>query len=77
MLELKSAEAADLRHKTMELEEKVSSPSCWQRSSVETNSRSLFFQLKKVKEKNSDMGQLQRRNEDLEALLELRQESEK
>ncbi len=46
-------------------------------SSVGAKCWALFFQLKKVKEKNSDMGQLQRRNEDLEALLELRQESEK
>ncbi|VDD80747.1 unnamed protein product [Mesocestoides corti] len=54
-LELKSAEAADLRHKTMELEE----------------------ELKTIKDLKVEVAQLRHRNEDLEALLELRGESEK
>ncbi|KAL5111287.1 hypothetical protein TcWFU_000979 [Taenia crassiceps] len=55
VLELKSAEAAELRLKTMQLEE----------------------ELAIVKEMNKEIKELQNRNENLEALLELRAESQK
>ncbi|EUB64981.1 hypothetical protein EGR_00250 [Echinococcus granulosus] len=55
VLELKSAEAADLRQKTMRLEEELTA----------------------VKELNKEIKELQNRNENLEALLELRAESQK
>ncbi|VDM18715.1 unnamed protein product [Hydatigera taeniaeformis] len=55
VLELKSAEAADLRQKTMQLEEELAT----------------------IKETNKEIKELQNRNENLEALLELRAASQK
>ncbi|VDK20528.1 unnamed protein product [Taenia asiatica] len=55
VLELKSAEAADLRQKIMRLEEELTT----------------------LKEMNKEIKELQNRNENLEALLELRAESQR